>query len=357
MKGSSLESLPPLSKQLSTVHDGIIGLMCVWEYRSPSKSVPPHYQCKLCLVSCTQSAMIAHIKSWKHSFKYMKKFHPNKTNWQVEEVTKNSALKNKVKEAALEVEKIEGQGKPRVVLKEPYEVPAFQGLTTALPRTKRKTRQGKGPRPPHFGPRFSDQAFSTEYAPLADPPNYQDEDFRERSIGDYSYEEDFSDSDLRSYPHKRGNYLVRDRDIFGADNGREDYRSGLVEEDQGRPYYDDYRDIEIDREMDGQLDKPGLLEEPQSQNTRSTLLSYLDTFRIENENDAQLVLKVTQKLTDALMDYRLRSTSSGPSLSSSSMNSTDLMNYSSSSMFSNDRYSSSLSDPHGYHGNRRRYYK
>uniref|UniRef100_A0A3P8UNL5 Si:ch211-197h24.6 n=1 Tax=Cynoglossus semilaevis TaxID=244447 RepID=A0A3P8UNL5_CYNSE len=302
MKGSSLESLPPLSKQLSTVHDGIIGLMCVWEYRSPSKSVPPHYQCKLCLVSCTQSAMIAHIKSWKHSFKYMKKFHPNKTNWQVEEVTKNSALKNKVKEAALEVEKIEGQGKPRVVLKEPVIV-YFILTATALPRTKRKTRQGKGPRPPHFG-KF------------------------EKPRG-------------QRYSNILFTRAILDRDIFGADNGREDYRSGLVEEDQGRPYYDDYRDIEIDREMDGQLDKPGLLEEPQSQNTRSTLLSYLDTFRIENENDAQLVLKVTQKLTDALMDYRLRKKLSKTFCSS--MNSTDLMNYSSSSMFSNDRYSSSLS--------------
>lgn len=36
---------------------------------------------------------------------------------------------------------------------------------------------------------------------------------------------------------------------------------------------------------------------------------FQDTFRIENEDDAQLVLKVTQKLTDVLMEYRLRSVS------------------------------------------------
>lgn len=35
-----------------------------------------------------------------------------------------------------------------------------------------------------------------------------------------------------------------------------------------------------------------------------------DSFRIENEDDAQIVLKVTQKLTDVLMEYRLRSISS-----------------------------------------------
>ncbi|KAK7881073.1 hypothetical protein WMY93_032323 [Mugilogobius chulae] len=33
---------------------------------------------------------------------------------------------------------------------------------------------------------------------------------------------------------------------------------------------------------------------------------HCDTFKIENESDAQLVLKVTQKLTDVLMEYRLR---------------------------------------------------
>lgn len=47
------------------------GLQYVWEYRSPSKSVPPHYHCKLCGVSRLQHDMLAHVKGWKHSFRYM----------------------------------------------------------------------------------------------------------------------------------------------------------------------------------------------------------------------------------------------------------------------------------------------
>lgn len=47
------------------------GLQYVWEYRSPSKSVPPHYQCKLCAVSRLQHDMLAHVKGWKHSFRYL----------------------------------------------------------------------------------------------------------------------------------------------------------------------------------------------------------------------------------------------------------------------------------------------
>ena len=47
------------------------GLQYVWEYRSPSKSVPPHYQCKLCAVSRLQHDMLAHVKGWKHCFRYL----------------------------------------------------------------------------------------------------------------------------------------------------------------------------------------------------------------------------------------------------------------------------------------------
>ncbi|KAK1173509.1 hypothetical protein AOXY_G3634 [Acipenser oxyrinchus oxyrinchus] len=38
----------------------------------------------------------------------------------------------------------------------------------------------------------------------------------------------------------------------------------------------------------------------------SAVFECLESFRIENETDAQVVLKITQKLTDILMEYRLR---------------------------------------------------
>ena len=49
-----------------------------------------------------------------------------------------------------------------------------------------------------------------------------------------------------------------------------------------------------------------------------------DTFRIENENDAQIVLKVTQKLTDVLMDYRLRTVSTVCNFSNESTSAPDI---------------------------------
>lgn len=48
-----------------------VGLQYVWEYRSPSKTVAPHYQCRLCKVQQRQNEMASHVTGWKHCFKYL----------------------------------------------------------------------------------------------------------------------------------------------------------------------------------------------------------------------------------------------------------------------------------------------
>ncbi|MEQ2268329.1 hypothetical protein XENORESO_020189, partial [Xenotaenia resolanae] len=65
------------------------GLQYVWEYRSPSKTVQPHYQCKLCSLSRVQHDMVDHVKGWKHSFRYMKKAHPDKVTCEEEDGVKD----------------------------------------------------------------------------------------------------------------------------------------------------------------------------------------------------------------------------------------------------------------------------
>lgn len=116
----------------------------MWEYRSPSKSVPPHYQCKLCAVSRLQHDMLAHVKGWKHSFRYLvsvgvflfcfksmmlqsfwqclhfcpprlqKKVHPDKVTCEEEEAIKDPTVRKMVKDVAAEVEKTEGRGQLKV---------------------------------------------------------------------------------------------------------------------------------------------------------------------------------------------------------------------------------------------------
>lgn len=116
----------------------------MWEYRSPSKSVPPHYQCKLCQVTRLQNDMLAHVKGWKHCFRYMvsdreggssclfslreesfvtlgdvivcfqKRNHPDKVPFEEDAALKDPSVRKTVKETAAEVEKAEGRGQLRV---------------------------------------------------------------------------------------------------------------------------------------------------------------------------------------------------------------------------------------------------
>lgn len=173
MKGAQIHTLPSLSKQLKECSSVVIGtcwsqstvtvysawflspiqkcikndnrsssgLQYVWEYRSPSKSVPPHYQCKLCSVTRLQQDMLAHLKGWKHNYAYIvsvdllpsfvklcevvcicwfpffcaqKKAHSEKINFEEADFVKDPVIRKALKEIAAEVEKTEGCGQLKV---------------------------------------------------------------------------------------------------------------------------------------------------------------------------------------------------------------------------------------------------
>ncbi|XP_054478371.1 uncharacterized protein si:ch211-197h24.6 isoform X2 [Anoplopoma fimbria] len=360
--------MPSLSKLLKGVTECVIGLQYVWEYRSPSKSVPPHYQCKLCAVSRLQHDMLAHVKGWKHSFRYLKKVHPDKVKHEEEEAIKDPVVRKSIKEVSAEVEKTEGRGQLKVILKEPCEVPAFKGLRTAVPKFMPPTAPGMGPKGPPFGlsgPRFSDPRFPGEFPPQGGPlSDYPVGDYGEPDFGgfDYPTRQDSlgSGMDRRPFPDGMGHRPAGTGDGFGSGGGRDGYgRSALIEDNPVRMHTDGYRSGLLDRPVDKPLERPGLMgAAPESSSRSSTLLTYLDTFRIENENDAQLVLKVTQKLTDVLMEYRLRSVSRGSSLNSMSMSSTSFSSTTPRMFSSSDRFSSSsLLGPSRYSDGPSRYYK
>uniref|UniRef100_A0A3Q0S9J0 Si:ch211-197h24.6 n=1 Tax=Amphilophus citrinellus TaxID=61819 RepID=A0A3Q0S9J0_AMPCI len=259
-KGSNIHTVPSLSKILKGVTDCVIGLQYVWEYRSPSKSVAPHYQCKLCAMASLQHDIIDHVKGWKHCYRYMKKTHPDKITNEEEDAVKDPAIRKSIKEAAAEVEKTEGRGQIKV------------------------------------SPRFSEPRFPGEF-----PPDYPVDEFREPNFGGYSSRQDFPDSGMDQGPFMDG--------MGHGPGGRDGYRrSGLLDEGPNKTFLDEFKGSRMGSSL---MNRPGLMgAAPESSSLPHTLLSYLDTFRIENESDAQLVLKVTQKLTDVLMEYRLRSVSS-----------------------------------------------
>ncbi|XP_028983929.1 uncharacterized protein si:ch211-197h24.6 [Betta splendens] len=356
LKGASIQSMPSLGKQLNSITECVIGLQYVWEYRSPSKTVPPHYQCKLCAVSRLQHDMLAHVKGWKHSFKYLKRIRPDKVAFEEEDAIKDPAIRKNIKDAAAEVEQTEGRGQLKVILKEPCDVPGFKGFRTATPKVMPPLASGMGFRGSSFFPRFFDLRFPSQGGPISDFPIGE---YGKPSFGGFQKRQDFLDSsmDQRTFPY-------RCEDNFEPGVGRDSFgRSGMLEENPGRMYPDEYRGGHMggglmDQTVDKPLNRPGLMgAAPDHGNLSNTLLTYLDTFRIENENDAQLVLKVTQKLTDVLMEYRLRSISAGSSLNNLSMNSTGFSSSSSILPSGTDRYSSSLSGPSRFSDGPPRYYR
>ncbi|XP_072548357.1 uncharacterized protein [Salminus brasiliensis] len=357
-RNGSIQTLPSLAKRLKTTTEPVIGLQYIWEYRSPTKSVPPHYQCKLCKVQRLQNEMAAHITGWKHGFNYIKRSYPDKVPHDEESATKDPAIRKAIKAAAAEVEKEEGRGQVRVVIKEPSDLPAFQNMKSAHPSVGGSGGAGLLGPPPRgllsggpFGGGFPDPTFPGEFAPrsglmsdfspsmhggLADNPMRRGQLDMGRLSSSGRYDNSMPGPDrLMGSPENMQRYSNSGHMRMGSD----DFGGGLCNEGMGRSHPGDLP-MNSDRMMGG--GPKGL--EPSS--TLATLLRYLDTFRIENEDDAQIVLKVTQKLTDVLMEYRLRSISSGPSSGTSS--SLGNMSYS-SRMSLNDRFSSSMSGPSRYY--------
>ncbi|KAF5904348.1 meckelin-like isoform X1, partial [Clarias magur] len=321
-KQGNFQTIPSLAKRLKAVTDPVIGLQYIWEYRSPSKSVPPHYQCRLCKVQWLQNEMAAHVSGWKHCFKYLKHAHAEKIPHEEEQVGKNPAIKKEMRAAAAEVEQAEGRGQIKVVNREPADMPVFQNMKSAFP-----TAVGPGPssllgaipggfypcRP--MGGAFLDPPFEEEFQPQGGMMS----DFHGGP----------GDAQIRSPEHYGPDRMMGSPESMqllsnsrSMPMGSDSFGMGLQNEDMDRPYSDDLPvNSSRMRSSQGQ----------DSNSTLSTLLRCLDTFRIECEDDAQIVLKITQKLTDVLMEYRLRTISSGPSMNSSRL------------PLNSDRFTSSMS--------------
>ncbi|XP_061115327.1 uncharacterized protein si:ch211-197h24.6 [Conger conger] len=376
-KTGAIQTVPSLEKRLTTVTEPVIGLQFVWEYRSPSKSVAPHYQCRLCKVQRLQNEMLAHVKGWKHSFRYMKKHHSSKVPSEEEEAVKDPAIRRAAKETAAEVEKAEGRGKIRVLLKEPFEIAAFQGMRSAMFKPKMVGPGGPGGPGGRFLGGYPDPMFSGEFPPRGMHPDFPMGMPMRRLPGDMpmsgfpdsmpmqrhgaspgrSFQGNMpmrmpgeemgmkmrgeGDMGMRRYPDEMP--MRMNSDGFGM---------GQRNLSPGRPYPDEFPSSQHGGAADRIMSS--MPKGPESNSLPTTLLKYLDTFRIENENDAQIVLKVTQKLTDVLMEYRLRSVSTGSTLKSTSSSS---MNFSAPRLpTGGDRYSGnslsglpSLSGPSRYY--------
>ncbi|RXM33438.1 hypothetical protein EOD39_5437 [Acipenser ruthenus] len=250
------------------LNEPVIGLQYVAEFRSPNDELPPHYLCKLCKVKAKQLGFVTHITGWKHRYNYMKKKHADMVPFDETQV-KDARMHKTIKEKAELVEHLEGRGEIEVVIEDLKEDPALK-----RPKTE------PGGRFPNDGP----------------PGRHQDDFRRGLHPGDFP-----GGLHPDHFPRQ-----MRPRDFpsdFHTRMPSEDIPAGMQDEafpsmgyldDPGRRYPDEFpsgSEFEMHLTRRQGMDRMAPMEE---------------NFHIETEGDAQMVLKITQKLTDILMEYRLR---------------------------------------------------
>ncbi|XP_065523890.1 uncharacterized protein LOC136008476 isoform X2 [Lathamus discolor] len=273
-----------LQEQLNTCKDSepALGLNYIIEYRSKENS-PFLYECQLCHCKTGLSNMFMHVCGSKHRLAYLKQHYPEIAE-SGEVKGKGSELNRKVKQLALTIEKKEGRKQIKIVTDAPVmrrrwqEYPdaddspskaKVQHVDTSLSNEEKKGCKIKDGRMPD---------------PILDERNVQEE--QEKS------QKEQAKSDEKFEPNKD----IESSKASTDEEGSKGYNSDKCETTK-LPQEDNE---EVEQEFTA---------DPEEFTSQEELLSYLQSFEILNEDDASFILKVTQTLTDALVEYRQQAAS------------------------------------------------
>uniref|UniRef100_A0A8C3J7L6 U1-type domain-containing protein n=1 Tax=Calidris pygmaea TaxID=425635 RepID=A0A8C3J7L6_9CHAR len=265
-----------LEEQLNTCKDSepALGLNYIVEYRSKD-NLPFLYECQLCHCKTGLSNMFMHVCGSKHRLAYLKQHYPEIA--ESDEVKgKGSELNRKVRQVALTIEKKEGRKQIKVVRGAPVmrrrwqEYPnaddspskaKIQHVDTSLSndeKTDCKSKDGKMP------------------DSIQDEKNVQEE--QEKGQKEQAKPDD------KAEPNK------------AIESSKSNKTEGSSKDNSEK----------CDTNKESQEDNKEVEQEFTSQ---EELLGYLQSFEILNEDDASFILKVTQTLTDALVEYRQQAAS------------------------------------------------
>ncbi|XP_030346517.1 uncharacterized protein LOC115609891 isoform X1 [Strigops habroptila] len=268
-----------LEEQLNTCKDSepALGLNYIIEYRS-KENFPFLYECQLCHCKTGLSNMFMHVCGSKHRLAYLKQHYPEIA--ESDEVKgKGSELNRKVKQVALTIEKKEGRKQIKIVTDAPVmrrrwqeypnadESPSkakVQHVDTSLSNEEKKSCKSKDGRIPD---------------PILDEKNVQEE--KEKS------QKEQAEPDKKFEPNK----AIESSKGNTAEEGGKGYSSEKCET------------TKLSQEDNGEAEQE-FTANPEEFTSQEELLGYLQSFEILNEDDASFILKVTQTLTDALVEYR-----------------------------------------------------
>ncbi|PKU48859.1 testis-expressed sequence 10 protein [Limosa lapponica baueri] len=270
-----------LEEQLNTCKDSepALGLNYIVEYRSKD-NFPFLYECQLCHCKTGLSNMFMHVCGSKHRLAYLKQHYPEIA--ESDEVKgKGSELNRKVRQVALTIEKKEGRKQIKVVRGAPVmrrrwqEYPnaddspskaKIQHVDTSLSnddKTDCKNKDGKMP--------DSNQ----------DEKNVQEE--QEKNQKEQAKPDDKAEPNKAIESSKSNKTEGGSKVIISAYNRSLDFFFHIKQQE--------------------------FTANPEEFTSQEELLGYLQSFEILNEDDASFILKVTQTLTDALVEYRQQAAS------------------------------------------------
>ncbi|XP_064287489.1 uncharacterized protein LOC135306819 isoform X2 [Passer domesticus] len=262
-----------LEDQLNTCKDSepALGLNYIIEYRTKD-NVPFLYECQLCYCKTGLSNMFMHICGSKHRLAYLRQHYPEIAK--SDEVKgKGSELNRRVRQIGLTIEKKEGRKQIQVVIGVPTRKRKWQEYLRAEDSPSKAKVQHVDV--PLINAEKTDNEDGKLTDPMQDENNVQEEN-EERQKEQAKPEEVEPNNAIES----------------SKDNNSEWCETNEQLEEENK---------EAQQEFTA---------DPEEFTSQEELLGYLQSFEILNEDDASFILKVTQTLTSALVEYRQQAASS-----------------------------------------------
>uniref|UniRef100_A0A8C3DD87 Uncharacterized protein n=1 Tax=Corvus moneduloides TaxID=1196302 RepID=A0A8C3DD87_CORMO len=264
-----------LEEQLNTCKDSepALGLNYIIEYRTKD-NVPFLYECQLCYCKTGLSNMFMHVCGSKHRLAYLRQHYPEIA--QSDEVKgKGSELNRRVRQVGLTIEKKEGRKQIQVV--------------TGVPTMRRKWQE-------FFNADDSPSKAKVQHVdmPLSNAEKTDNEN-KDGELTDPTEDEDNvqEENEERQKEQTKPDENVEPNNAIESSKGNNSERCETNKQSE-----------EENKEAEQEFTA-----NPEEFTSQEELLGYLQSFEILNEDDASFILKVTQTLTNALVEYRQQAAS------------------------------------------------
>ncbi|XP_048145183.1 uncharacterized protein LOC125318475 isoform X2 [Corvus hawaiiensis] len=264
-----------LEEQLNTCKDSepALGLNYIIEYRTKD-NVPFLYECQLCYCKTGLSNMFMHVCGSKHRLAYLRQHYPEIA--QSDEVKgKGSELNRRVRQVGLTIEKKEGRKQIQVV--------------TGVPTMRRKWQE-------FFNADDSPSKAKVQHVdmPLSNAEKTDNKN-KDGELTDPTEDEDNvqEENEERQKEQTKPDENVEPNNAIESSKGNNSERCETNKQSE-----------EENKEAEQEFTA-----NPEEFTSQEELLGYLQSFEILNEDDASFILKVTQTLTNALVEYRQQAAS------------------------------------------------